>query len=126
MHHVVPQFSTQEFPAGAVPPSFAEEDVTNLVACLQYNYSTVLGNAYSFFDSQRIGTLPTNHTPAWRGNALTYEADPYGTLQGGFIAGGGPGVVKLSIPIAYATSMLAWSAVKFPQVTLWGICALCG
>ena len=81
----------------------------------QYDYSAALRASYQFYDAMRVGTLPVNATPAWRASALTYEADPYGTLQGGFVAGAGSGVIKLSLPIAYSTSMLAWSAVQYAQ-----------
>ena len=88
----------------------------------QYDYSKVLTDSYSFYNSQMIGNLPANFTPSWRASALTYEADPYGSLAGGFIAGAGAGTVKLSLPIAYSTAILAWSAVQFPKVRcLWGL-----
>ena len=82
----------------------------------QYNYSAVLKASYEFYDAMRIGNLPVNATPSWRGSALTYEADPYGSLAGGFITGAGAGVVKNSIPIAFSTAMLAWSAIQYPKV----------
>ena len=82
----------------------------------QYDYSKVLADSYSFYSSQMIGNLPANFTPSWRSSALTYEADPYGSLAGGFVAGAGAGTVKLSLPIAYSTAILAWSAVQFPKV----------
>ena len=83
---------------------------------MQYDYSKVLSSSYSFYNSQMIGNLPANFTPSWRASALTYEADPYGSLAGGFVAGAGAGTVKLSLPIAYSTAILAWSAVQFPKV----------
>lgn len=85
---------------------------------VQYDYTSALKASFEFYDAMRIGTLPANSTPSWRGSALTYEADPYGTLAGGFITGGGAGVIKLSIPIAFTASMLAWSAVQAPKVQL--------
>ena len=57
-----------------------------------------------------------NQPISWRGNSLTYEASQqYGfpDLTGGWITGGATGNIKMTQPIAFSTSLLAWGMLAF-------------
>lgn len=96
---------------------------------MQVDYNAALQQSYQFYGSQMVGRLSQANPvliPAFRSDALTYEAGPpalkFGDLVGGFITGGSAtaaaGAVKLTIPIAYSTAFLAWGFLYFPQVRL--------
>ena len=64
----------------------------------------------------QVGTLPVNQPISWRGNSLTYEASQqygFADLTGGWITGGATGNIKMTQPIAFSTSLLAWGLLKF-------------
>ena len=64
----------------------------------------------------QVGTLPVNQPISWRGNSLTYEASQqygFADLTGGWITGGATGNIKMTQPIAFSTSLLAWGMLKF-------------
>ena len=69
-----------------------------------------------FMNSMRVGTLPTDNGVNYRANSLTYESGPgMSDLTGGWLTGGGAGNLKMTMPTAFATSMLAWGLLSFPQ-----------
>ena len=56
--------------------------------------------------------------PVWRGDALLQEvtSGPGGSdISGGWLAGGAGGNLKHAVPTAFATAMLAWSLITFPD-----------
>ena len=67
-------------------------------------------------NSMRVGTLPTDNGVNYRANSLTYESGPgMSDLTGGWLTGGGAGNLKMTMPTAFATSMLAWGLLSFPK-----------
>eukprot|EP00884_Botryococcus_braunii_P012540 jgi/Botrbrau1/21287/Bobra.0573s0001.1 len=89
-----------------------------LVYPAQYDYGDVMSKSFFFFDSQRIGQLPQPYPVPWRASAFEWEHGNkelgFGNLTGGFMTGGAAGTVKLTLPIAFSTSMLAWGLLEFP------------
>ena len=92
----------------------------------QVDYNSALVKSYQFYGSQMIGKLDQadrSVVPPWRGNTFLYEAGSpklgFGELTGGFMAGSTAaaqaGPVKLTIPIAYSTAMMAWGFLQFPK-----------
>lgn len=66
-------------------------------------------------NSQRVGVLPSDNGVSWRSNALTYESGPGGSdLTGGWLTGGAAGNLKMTMPTAFTTAMLAWGLLSFP------------
>jgi endoglucanase len=77
-------------------------------AAAPFNYSEALQKAIYFYDVQRSGRLPANNRVPWRGNSdLTDGADVGLDLTGGWRDAGDN--VKFGFPMAYTTTMLAWS-----------------
>lgn len=69
-----------------------------------------------FMNSMRVGVLPADNSVSYRANSLTYESGPGGSdLTGGWLTGGGAGNLKMTMPTAFATSMLAWGLLAFPK-----------
>ena len=91
--------------------------------CTQVDYNLALKQSYEFYGAQMVGKVDPAMVPSWRSDALLYEAGPpqlkFGDLTGGFITGSTgtaeAGTVKLTIPIAYSTAMLAWGFLQFPE-----------
>ncbi|KAK9837911.1 hypothetical protein WJX74_007544 [Apatococcus lobatus] len=79
--------------------------------------SDALGQSVRFLEAMRLGSLPDTNIP-WRHNSpMTQEADPFNgfpDLSGGWMQGGNAGTLKLTMPIAFTTTMLAWSLLAFP------------
>ena len=94
-----------------------------------------------FYNAQRVGHLPPDNGVPWRSDALLWEATgPNGTdltgaallpyllrgysgaamlmhwsaMPGGWLNGGPAGDLKMSIPTAFTTSLLAWGMLAFP------------
>jgi len=93
-----------------------------------YDYGTVVNSSLRFYDGQRLGPILRNGTNgttvgplfpvAWRNASLAWERGPralgFGNLTGGFATGADVGTVKMTMPAAFATSMLAWGLLEFP------------
>jgi endoglucanase len=77
-------------------------------AAAPFNYAEALQKAIYFYDAQRSGKLPVDNRVPWRGNSdLTDGADVGLDLTGGWRDAGDN--VKFGFPMAYTTTMLAWS-----------------
>ncbi|MED6174046.1 hypothetical protein PIB30_065176 [Stylosanthes scabra] len=77
-----------------------------------HDYGDALMKAILFFEGQRSGFLPQDQRMTWRANSglgdgWTYKAD----LVGGYYDAGDN--VKFGFPMAFTTTMLAWSIVEF-------------
>lgn len=56
-----------------------------------YDMGQAAGNSISFYDAQRVGTLPADNRIPWRSNSLTYEGSSrlgFPDLTGGWMHGG--------------------------------------
>lgn len=77
-----------------------------------HDYRDALSKCILFFEGQRSGFLPQDQRQTWRANSglsdgWTYNAD----LTGGYYDAGDN--VKFGFPMAFTTTMLAWSVVEF-------------
>ncbi|KAK9803849.1 hypothetical protein WJX73_008180 [Symbiochloris irregularis] len=82
----------------------------------EYDHSSYLTNSLYFFRTQRLGHLPTTNGVPWRSDALTYELGPGSTdITGGWATGGDSGMLKMTMPHAFTTALLAWGLLSFPQ-----------
>ncbi|XP_018841379.1 endoglucanase 24-like [Juglans regia] len=76
------------------------------------DYQDALSKAILFFEGQRSGFLPQDQRITWRSNSglsdgWMYNAD----LTGGYYDAGDN--VKFGFPMAFTTTMLAWSVIEF-------------
>ncbi|KAJ1696446.1 hypothetical protein LUZ63_004958 [Rhynchospora breviuscula] len=76
------------------------------------NYSDALAKSILFFLGQRSGKLPPDQTMTWRSDSgLSDGSTANVDLTGGYYDAGDN--VKFSFPMAFTTTMLAWSILEF-------------
>ncbi|XP_077231677.1 endoglucanase 3-like [Tasmannia lanceolata] len=76
------------------------------------NYRDALVKSIIFFEGQRSGKLPEKQTISWRSDSgLTDGAAENVDLCGGYYDAGDN--VKFGLPMAFTTTMLAWSMLEF-------------
>ncbi|KAG2398262.1 Endoglucanase 4 [Vigna angularis] len=76
------------------------------------NYKEALGKSILFFEGQRSGKLPHSQRMKWRkDSALSDGSDIRMNMVGGYYDAGDN--VKFHFPMAFTTTMLAWSVVEF-------------
>ncbi len=110
-----------------------------------YEYSDAVNMQWFFYQSQMSGVLPSNYVVPWRGDSHTadveaqvYDTAKYGNwtdymqgltdgtittldnttimdLAGGYYTGMAAGLIKHTVPEAFATAMLAWGLLSFPE-----------
>ncbi|KAF3435787.1 hypothetical protein FNV43_RR22879 [Rhamnella rubrinervis] len=77
-----------------------------------HDYSDALSKAILFFEGQRSGFLPKDQRQSWRANSGLSDGWTYNTdLTGGYYDAGDN--VKFGFPMAFTTTMLAWSVIEF-------------
>ena len=77
-----------------------------------YDYKLALHKSYKFYYAQMSGKLADDHPIEWRGDSCLKDgADHAVDLSGGFYDGGG--FVKYNFPMAYTTTVLAWSTIRY-------------
>ncbi|KAK9804363.1 hypothetical protein WJX72_009368 [[Myrmecia] bisecta] len=82
----------------------------------QYDFGAAAGDSLKYYDAMRVGALPADNRIPWRHDSLLYEAarsQGFNDLTGGWTNGGVLGNVKLTMPAAFTTSMLAWGVLAF-------------
>ncbi|MBA0609191.1 hypothetical protein Godav_021295 [Gossypium davidsonii] len=78
------------------------------------NYGGALSKCILFFEGQRSGKLPSNQRMIWRKDSALRDGSDLGMdLLGGYYDAGDN--VKFNFPMAFSTTMLAWSVIKFGQ-----------
>ncbi|OMO98095.1 Glycoside hydrolase, family 9 [Corchorus olitorius] len=78
------------------------------------DYGDALSKCILFFEGQRSGKLPSNQRMNWRkDSALQDGSDVAMDLVGGYFDAGDN--VKFNFPMAFSTTMLAWSVIEFGQ-----------
>ncbi|KAF3336134.1 endoglucanase 1-like protein [Carex littledalei] len=76
------------------------------------NYADALEKSILFFEAQRSGQLPANQRVTWRGNSGLSDGSAHQVdLVGGYYDAGDN--VKFGLPMAFTTTMLAWSVIEF-------------
>ncbi|KAK9828596.1 hypothetical protein WJX72_000945 [[Myrmecia] bisecta] len=92
--------------------TFAASGTKPAPTAARYNYGEALHKAYLFFEAQRSGRL-TKQRLAWRSDSCTKCTGTFGEdLSGGYYESGGS-YLKLGIPSAFTTTMLAWGLKAF-------------
>ncbi|KAJ8763358.1 hypothetical protein K2173_002241 [Erythroxylum novogranatense] len=77
-----------------------------------HDYNDALSKSILFFEGQRSGYLPQDQRVTWRANSGLSDGWTYNTdLTGGYYDAGDN--VKFGFPMAFTTTMLAWSVIEF-------------
>lgn len=75
-------------------------------------YTEALAKSIQFFEGQRSGFLPNDQRTNWRGNSGLGDGSEVNLdLTGGYYDAGDN--VKFGFPMAFTTTMLAWSVIEF-------------
>ena len=81
-------------------------------AARRHDYRDALAKSILFFEGQRSGRLPPGQRASWRGDSGVSDGAAAGVdLEGGYYDAGDN--VKFGFPMAFTTTMLAWSVVEF-------------
>ncbi|KAJ4952006.1 hypothetical protein NE237_028838 [Protea cynaroides] len=77
-----------------------------------HDYANALDKSILFFEGQRSGNLPSDQRLTWRGDSGLSDGSSYHVdLVGGYYDAGDN--VKFGLPMAFTTTMLAWSVIEF-------------
>ncbi|VVB09653.1 unnamed protein product [Arabis nemorensis] len=86
--------------------------LTILPTAISHDYSDALTKSILFFEGQRSGYLPKEQRMTWRRNSALNDGKNLNVdLVGGYYDAGDN--IKFHFPMAFSTTMLAWSAVEF-------------
>ncbi|XP_027356773.1 endoglucanase 8-like [Abrus precatorius] len=86
--------------------------IASTVRGVSLNYAEALTKSILFFEGQRSGKLPPSQRMTWRkDSALRDGSDIQINMVGGYYDAGDN--VKFHFPMAFTTTMLAWSVVEF-------------
>lgn len=81
-------------------------------AASYHDYADALSKSILFFEGQRSGYLPPDQRLTWRDHSGLGDGWTAGTdLTGGYYDAGDN--VKFNFPMAFTTTMLAWSVIEF-------------
>ncbi|XP_077246202.1 glycosyl hydrolase 9B18 [Tasmannia lanceolata] len=77
-----------------------------------HDYLDALSKCILFFEGQRSGRIPADQRLTWRANSALSDGSENGVdLEGGYYDAGDN--IKFGFPMAFTTTMLAWSLVEF-------------
>ncbi|PKU85700.1 Endoglucanase 23 [Dendrobium catenatum] len=80
-----------------------------------HNYGDALSKSILFFEGQRSGRLPPDQRVRWRRDSAISDGSEAGVdLEGGYYDAGDN--VKFGFPMAFTTTMLAWSVIEFGEL----------
>lgn len=101
-----------KFVAESIAPSGAPH--AGVIGSPRFNYGEALQKAVYFYDCQRAGRISHDNRVEWRGDSCLKDGSDVGRdLTGGWYDAGDH--VKYNLPMAFAATTLAWSAVEFPD-----------
>ncbi|KAL6187038.1 hypothetical protein ACLB2K_043154 [Fragaria x ananassa] len=101
-------------------PAFRATLVLSLLLLLQpiragHDYHDALRKSILFFEGQRSGKLPPDQRLKWRRDSALHDGSTAGVdLTGGYYDAGDN--VKFGFPMAFTTTLLAWSIIDFGRV----------
>ncbi|XP_010555263.1 PREDICTED: endoglucanase 24-like [Tarenaya hassleriana] len=82
------------------------------IMVISHDYSEALSKSILFFEGQRSGFLPNDQRLTWRRHSGLSDGWTHNTdLTGGYYDAGDN--VKFHFPMAFTTTMLAWSVIEF-------------
>ncbi|XP_073011433.1 endoglucanase 23-like [Typha latifolia] len=85
---------------------------SQLLVSSLHDYHDALTKSILFFEGQRSGKLPADQRAAWRRDSAVSDGSTAGVdLEGGYYDAGDN--VKFGFPMAFTTTMLAWSVIEF-------------
>ncbi|KAG6746363.1 hypothetical protein POTOM_050903 [Populus tomentosa] len=88
--------------------------VTVVTAAMSHDYGDALTKSILFFEGQRSGKLPSNQRMNWRKDSALRDGSDIGmNMVGGYYDAGDH--VKFHFPMAFTTTLLAWSIVEFGE-----------
>ncbi|XP_010264196.1 PREDICTED: endoglucanase 8-like [Nelumbo nucifera] len=94
---------------------FVASMITVLGVQASHDYGDALSKSILFFEGQRSGKLPVSQRMKWRKNSALHDGDQIGVdLVGGYYDAGDN--VKFSFPMAFSTTVLAWSVLEFGKL----------
>ncbi|PNX75185.1 endoglucanase 8-like protein, partial [Trifolium pratense] len=77
-----------------------------------FDYGDALTKSILFFEGQRSGKLPPSQRMKWRKDSALHDGhDIHMNMVGGYYDAGDN--VKFHFPMAFTTTMLAWSVIEF-------------
>lgn len=86
--------------------------LSSVAFCTSHDYRDALAKSILFFEGQRSGRLPPGQRVMWRGDSAVSDGLDAGVdLEGGYYDAGDN--VKFGFPMAFTTTMLAWSVIEF-------------
>ncbi|XP_062092150.1 endoglucanase 8-like [Humulus lupulus] len=86
--------------------------MVNVVEVASIDYGDALSKSILFFEGQRSGKLPSSQRMTWRKDSALQDGFDIGVdLVGGYYDAGDN--VKFNFPMAFSTTMLAWSVIEF-------------
>ncbi|XP_058745761.1 endoglucanase 8-like isoform X2 [Vicia villosa] len=86
--------------------------IATMVNSVPLNYGDALTKSILFFEGQRSGYLPASQRMTWRKNSALKDGSDIGVrMDGGYYDAGDN--VKFHFPMAFTTTMLAWSVIEF-------------
>ncbi|GMN40937.1 hypothetical protein TIFTF001_010170 [Ficus carica] len=84
------------------------------VGVSSHDYGNALSKSILFFEGQRSGKLPPSQRMTWRKDSALRDGFEIGVdLVGGYYDVGDN--VKFNFPMAFSTTMLAWSVIQFAK-----------
>nr|XP_027187103.1 endoglucanase 8-like [Cicer arietinum] len=86
--------------------------MVSMVRSDSHNYTDALTKSILFFEGQRSGKLPNSQRMTWRKDSALHDgSDIQINMVGGYYDAGDN--VKFHFPMAFTTTMLAWSVIEF-------------
>jgi endoglucanase len=114
IHHLCVRILLVCLAAHSLAPSCSASFFARPSATKRHDYRDALSKSILFFEGQRSGRLPPGQRASWRGDSGVWDGAAAGVdLEGGYYDAGDN--VKFGFPMAFTTTMLAWSVLEFGE-----------